>query len=180
MTQPRLPRWPLLVRFASKSEELEIARCHTPAGARLLADMVESYGHEARVVDIMAGSFVLTLPLPAVVLNPNRGRKHWSRLASAKKVYTAAAFYAATDWINRTIPKPQTPFAAIEMEPTFYFVVPRDRDRDNWGATLKAYQDGIEKAGIVKNDKDVTNLPPIFEIDRDRPRVELLITPTPN
>jgi len=181
MTKLPIPRWPVFVRFRETEDEFELCRCHTVDGAFWLRDTLNTIGHFARSHDMMAGSFVLTLPLPAVALNPNRSKgAPWQRQARVKKAYKEAGFYAATDYVNRTIPRLKIPFPAIEIEPTFFFAMKRGRDGDNWAATIKAYQDGIEAAGIVENDKDVTNLPPIFKIDRDEPRVELLIFPVLN
>lgn len=122
---------------------------------------------------------LITLPLPPVVLNPNRSRVYWRRMQEAIKSYREAGYIAAMDAVNRQ--KPAIPFKSVTLQATFYFKVKRRRDGGNWNATLKPAQDGLVDAKIILDDDDatVTNLPPILKIDRDNPRVELVITDTP-
>jgi len=49
-------------------------------------------------------------------------------------------------------------------------------DKDNALAMLKSTWDGMEDAGLIENDKYLTPLPPIFEQDKERPRVEIILT----
>ncbi len=117
-------------------------------------------------------TITITLPLPPPALSAN-SRAGWYAKARATKSYKTAAWLGALDVINRAhVP---VPFDAIEISPTFFFRKRERRDRDNWGPALKAAQDGLERAGVVKNDCTATTMPPVLKIDRDNPRVELVV-----
>ncbi len=123
-------------------------------------------------------TLTITLPLPPAVLNPNSSRVHWRRVQQAIKSYREAGYIAAMDAVNRQ--KPSVPFKAVTLQATFYFKVKRRRDGGNFESTLKPAQDGLVDAGVIVDDDyaRVTNLPPILKIDRDNPRVELVVTET--
>lgn len=123
-------------------------------------------------------SLTITLPLPPRVLTSNVS-VHYMPKSGATKRYKTAAFYATLDAINRdTDLRRRIPFGAIKIESTFFFNTDRRRDDDNWGPALKAARDGIAKAGVVRDDTTATTLPPILKLDRDNPRVELVVTET--
>ncbi len=116
---------------------------------------------------------MITLPLPPTVLSAN-ANPHRMVKARATKSYKAAAYYSALDVISRNhIP---VPFDEIVIYPTFFFRQGARRDRDNWAPALKAAQDGIAKAGFVKDDTTATTMPPEGKVAPDNPRVELVIT----
>lgn len=108
-------------------------------------------------------------------LSPN-ARMCWQ----AKKPYTSAAKteakLVALDQINRI--KDWKPFEAVRVWPTIYVPAKRNfLDDDNALSCLKPYFDGLEKAGIVKNDRRMKRMTPEFKVDAKRPRIELRIEP---
>ena len=116
-------------------------------------------------------TLTITLPLPGKLLSPN-ARPHYMALYRAKDSYRKMADRRATLALAGARPL----WTTATIQATFYHAQRRGRDRDNLNASLKSTQDGLADAGLILNDKGVTNLPPIQLIDRDRPRVELTIT----
>lgn len=122
---------------------------------------------------------IITLPLPPRTLNENVHVAHWSMRARAVKSYKTAAYYATMDAINRNPEFRQAlPLDRVELIPAIFFRSPNRRDSDNWNPALKAARDGIAKAGVVVNDETVTTMPPELKIDKNNPRVELVIQET--
>jgi crossover junction endodeoxyribonuclease RusA len=112
----------------------------------------------------------ITLPLPARALSPN-ARVHWSRKARAVKEYRLTAMLAAR---RRAQPVPLT---AATAHVVFYVKDRRRRDHDNLSASLKSAWDGIVDAGILTDDAGLRHAPIRVEVDAERPRVEITITP---
>ncbi len=117
----------------------------------------------------------IIVPLPAAVLNPN-SRVNWRKRCKATKIWREAGYIAALDAINRE--KIPMPFSRATIEPHFFFRNVRRRDDDNFSESLKAIRDGLSDAGVVSDDSDFTQLPPILDVDKDNPRVELLVRST--
>ncbi len=117
----------------------------------------------------------IVLPLPPRVLSPNcptgtRGGRFARARASAR--YKALAKSAAESL------QIHSSWERVTILATFYFKTNRRRDDVNHLAMLKAAYDGIVASGLLVDD-DFTHLqtlPPKFLIDRENPRVELLIT----
>ena len=63
---------------------------------------------------------------------------------------------------------------ALEQS-TFYCKTKAFPDGDNATAALKSAYDGIADAKIVNDDKGIIHLPPRFEHDKLKPRVEIVI-----
>jgi hypothetical protein len=61
------------------------------------------------------------------------------------------------------------------IQPIYYFRDKRRRDRDNYAAMLKSAYDGIADATSV-DDKEFIPFPCVMEVDREDPRVELIVT----
>jgi hypothetical protein len=61
------------------------------------------------------------------------------------------------------------------IQPVYYFRDKRRRDRDNYAAMLKASYDGIADATSV-DDKEFIPLPCVMGVDKEDPRVELIVT----
>ncbi len=116
----------------------------------------------------------LTLGLPPKALWSN-ARVHWRIKSRATKAYRRESRYVALEALAGR-PRPEWPEAQIQA--TFYFSCKRRRDRDNALAALKAAFDGLQDAGVVADDSGFTHLSPVMAIDKARPRVELVITPT--
>ena len=115
----------------------------------------------------------ITIPLPSRDLSPN-SRAHWGSKARIAAKYRESTKYFCLDAINRQ--RLPVPFAAVTVQPVFYFRDKRRRDRDNAGAMLKAAYDGLVDAGLLADDETLTPLVAELRIDKGNPRVELTIT----
>ena len=115
----------------------------------------------------------ITLPLPPKGLSPN-DRMHWAWKAAAVKKYRSWSAAATTEQLCKN-PKYRG-WAAAKVQPVFYFKDKRRRDRDNLAATLKAAYDGLVDAGLLVDDEGLVPLPPEIGVDRENPRVELILT----
>lgn len=111
----------------------------------------------------------VVLPLPGRTLSPN-ARVCWQAKARSVKAYRGFAFSLAQRYPRA--------WKAAEAEATFWFRDRRRRDRDNLLASLKAAFDGIAAAGVVEDDADLTHLPVRIEVDRENPRVEIILRRT--
>ncbi len=121
-------------------------------------------------------TLTIILPIPPRVLNENVHVPHWAIRSRAVKAYKAAAYFAMLNAINRNSKFCQAlPLDFVRIVPTMFFATKRRRDDDNWTPALKAYRDGIAKAGVVVDDEFITTLPPALKVNKQRPRVELLI-----
>ena len=111
----------------------------------------------------------VVLPLPDRRLSPN-ARVCWQAKARSVKAYRAFSFSLAQRYPRA--------WKSAEAQATFYFGDRRRRDRDNLLASLKAAFDGIAAAGVVEDDADLTHLPVRIEVDRENPRVEIILRRT--
>lgn len=122
-----------------------------------------------------AVSIRLTLPLPDKALSPN-ARVHWAKKARAAKAARRAAWLMATKVLREARQKPpmweRATASVVILWPTAH-----RRDVDNAAASLKAYWDGLADAGVVANDSGLVPEPPVFLVDRRRPRVEITVSP---
>lgn len=117
---------------------------------------------------------VITLPLPPKELSPNC--KPISRGAALKKGRIVKEYRTRCGFEAIAVCSSRPKFAKVAVQPTFFYPTNRNRDGDNSNASIKNAIDGaLADAEIVRNDSGVTLLPPIFSIDKDRPRVELSI-----
>lgn len=116
---------------------------------------------------------LIDLPLPHKLLHPNgRTRKHLYRAALITKARGDAklAGIAARYDANQRHPWKRATLAA-----TFYVKHHNDMDEDGLIAWLKAYRDGLADAGIVENDRGITNGPHVVVKGAKHPRVEIVI-----
>ncbi len=76
-------------------------------------------------------------------------------------------------WIAKKVPEKERIFLDI----TWYCKNKR-RDPDNIASAVKFIWDGLAEAGVIKNDgwKENGVLTNKFEIDKDNPRIEIIIT----
>ena len=111
----------------------------------------------------------VVLPLPDRRLSPN-ARVCWQAKARSVKAYRAFSFSLAQRYPRA--------WKSAEAQATFFFRDRRRRDRDNLLASLKAAFDGIAAAGVVEDDADLTHLPVRIEVDRENPRVEIILRRT--
>lgn len=89
----------------------------------------------------------IELPLPHISLHPN-SRPHYLNKARAAKKARHDAGLVAKMQRHRSCP-----WDAAILHATFY--MPRKQDSDNLVAWLKTYRDGLQDAGIVRNDSAI-------------------------
>lgn len=121
-----------------------------------------------------ARSITITLPLPHKALSPN-GRPHWRTLAGAKKKAKLAGYLATIAAGGQDLQ-----WAAASIEPTFIVKSKRyaDADHDNRIASCKAFCDGIAAAGLVVNDRVFRWREVRHDVDKNDPRLVLVVTNT--
>lgn len=113
----------------------------------------------------------IELPLPPAGLSPN-ARGAWQKKARLTKRYRELACWLTRDARRKAgLPRRAWPRAVATAH--FFWPVLRARDVDNAQASLKAAFDGMVDAGLIAGDRaDVlTHRPPVFAIDKKRPRV---------
>lgn len=129
-----------------------------------------------------APDVAIAVSLPPDILSPNANRGMPSDLKEARglvgarnqvgKAYEAEAC-AQTLRAVRTGGIPEPVGAVLRL--TFFWKSAQSRsrrDRDNAAASFKKGQDGIAK-GLGINDRRIVQLPPVFEVDKRKPRVEV-------
>ena len=121
-------------------------------------------------------SVTIILPLPPAILSPNRVHgSYGGRMAryAASKRYRRLAKDAALEQQRAT-----APWDKATVQATFYHGSRRRRDDVNALQMLKSGYDGIVESGLLVDDdhEHLTTLPATFRIDRECPRVELLIS----
>jgi len=127
--------------------------------------------------------YKITLPLPDARLSPNHSKPQSRQarilLSKAIKEYREDAMIAALEAIEEACGGPgfKPRHKAVTAQATFYHAKIRKRDRMNLSCSLKPAWDGMQDAQLIEDDWGVTELPPIREIDKDRPRVEILVWP---
>jgi len=116
--------------------------------------------------------------LPPACLSPNRPpasrRGRFAKAAATKKYRREAREAAQAEGIE------SGPWEHATIAATFYHRQRRRRDDVNALGTLKAAYDGIVDSGLLVDDdhEHLTTLPATFAIDKEAPRVELVITRT--
>jgi len=117
----------------------------------------------------------IVLPLPGRILSPNYpAGSAGSRIAKA--MATKKYRRLAREAIQAEGIESET-WEHVEMQATFFHKAKRRRDGVNFNASLKPAQDGIVDAGLVIDDdaNSWKTLPPVFKLDKDWPRVEIVI-----
>lgn len=113
---------------------------------------------------------------PEKILSPNhtvgsRGQR-MAKAAAIKKLRTKAKILFMAKY--STSFRPQWKRATVEI--VWHHKTAAFPDRDNIIGSLKAFFDGLADAGLLHNDRGLTQLPPIRFIDPENPRVVLKIT----
>lgn len=117
---------------------------------------------------------VITVPLPAKSLNPN-ARPHWSQKSRDAKFHRSVAKMEACKALVKYDKKPLWKQAVVSCEA--FYPTSRERDGDNFIASMKSTFDGLADAGIIENDSGFIHMPPVFSSARTSfPRVEITIT----
>jgi len=100
-------------------------------------------------------------------------RIHWAERKRIKDEFTHCVWALANE---SRIP----PMKCICISATLYHSTKRKRDLDNFEATLKKVtQDSLVRIGLIPDDtpEHVSWGEIVFGIDKDSPRIELVITP---
>ena len=118
-------------------------------------------------------SVTITLPIPPTCLSPN-GRAHWAKRSAATKQQRSDAMYYALEKIVGPSPKWDRAVVTIRW---FAKDEARIPDIDNAIGSTKGARDGLQDAGIIRNDRGVETIHVWRVTDRARPRVELTIQP---
>jgi len=136
--------------------------------ARAYQDAAELFDGPARSHE----SATIILRLPNRALSPNARVHHFARAAATKKYRKEAREATAAQGID------SGPWERATIAATFYHKTARRRDDVNAMAMLKPAYDGIVDAGLLVDDdhEHLTTLPASFALDKQEPRVELVIT----
>ncbi|QDP52444.1 MAG: hypothetical protein Unbinned1606contig1000_3 [Prokaryotic dsDNA virus sp.] len=117
------------------------------------------------------------MTLPDKSLSPN-SRSHWavkSRHKAAHRNEAAVLTRQALVDVGLGVD-----WSTVLVKPYFFYPTKRKRDRDNCSAMLKAARDGIADAlrewGIIEDDDCFIPMPSSISVDRERPRVEIVIS----
>jgi hypothetical protein len=75
------------------------------------------------------------------------------------------------------IPLESLPWPRVTAQETYYWPTRRRRDVRNAESSMKAYYDGFVQAGLLADDdiEHLTHLPSRFELDKDNPRVVVVL-----
>jgi Holliday junction resolvase RusA-like endonuclease len=98
--------------------------------------------------------------LPPKEVKANYGRQHGShwKVSKAKAAYKQMAFLAAK---SPAVPRLQRPIKYARVQYTAYWPSNRNRmDPDNLIFAMKSALDGIVKARVLDDDREITLLPP--------------------
>lgn len=136
---------------------------------------------QAEVAAIIRGDYVrqkptkqpplrleITIPIPPSRTKPNAGHGHMQAVARAvKQQRMDAATAAKLALINGNHQPPM--WERAEVQATFWRRHPNSRlmDQDNAVSWLKHTWDGLQDAGIVRNDRGLTHLPPIQRLGKE-------------
>jgi crossover junction endodeoxyribonuclease RusA len=120
-------------------------------------------------------SFVIVLPLPPAILNPNCaissiGGRFAKAAASKKQRRLACEAVLEANIMS-------IPWGRVKVRPVFACKTKRRRDTDNAIASLKSAYDGIVDSGLIEDDTPefMERAEPAFVVDREYPRLELHI-----
>ena len=120
-------------------------------------------------------TLTIVVSLPSKDLSPN-ARVYWRRKSEAVKLARQEAKLKAESAMNelnwRKPPRWKSATVAIH----WYARTRHKTDSDNMLASCKAVFDGLEDAGIVENDRQMTYLPPVKHVDAKNPRLEIDVT----
>jgi len=116
-------------------------------------------------------TITIEIPLPHPGVTPNQ-QEHSGKRFSLNKKAREIGFCCAFAALNRAdAPRWKKATASVVR----YGKVARDCDRDNMISSLKHQIDGVCDAGIIENDKGLLWGEVRFDVDRDNPRVEIVI-----
>jgi len=117
----------------------------------------------------------ILMRLPPKALSPN-ARGHWAKRGRAYRRYKEDACLLAL--AAQGGPAGRREWRRARVVCHFFYRVRRRRDGDNLIASMKAAFDGLEAAGVVRDDSGLIQVPPRITVDRQtRPRVEITVEP---
>lgn len=116
--------------------------------------------------------------IPSAALSPN-SRSHWRvkhKASQSIKKSTAASVRIAIsmDQVEGL------PWHEVTLQATYYHSCKRRRDPDNLVALLKYPIDGLVLGGLLIDDDMITLKPVQRLIDKENPRLELVVSPSPS
>jgi hypothetical protein len=114
-------------------------------------------------------SLSITVPFPPRCLWPNSRGQHRFK-TDVRRAFKDECFVAAH---AAKAGRGPFPWPAAIMGARFYQPDARSRDRDNANGSLKYAIDAIVNAGLLENDRDVSTLMPIMDIDKGNSRAVL-------
>ena len=123
-------------------------------------------------------SVLIVTKIPSAALSPN-SRSHWRvkhKASKSIKKTTATSVHTATA-LDMT---EGMPWHEVELQATYYHSCKRRRDPDNLIALLKYPIDGLVLGGLLLDDDMITLKPVIRLIDKENPRLELLVSRSPS
>jgi len=96
-------------------------------------------------------------------------KEHWAKYAGEKHNRTEEIAYLAKSQIKGKYQKVDLAFT--------WFCKNKKRDKDNIIAGQKFVLDGLVAAGVIENDgwEQIGNISHFFSIDKENPRVEVII-----
>lgn len=121
-------------------------------------------------------TILVTLPIPSPKLSRNYTPVSKQGVGMVRNLIKKHKLLAI-DAIDQ-LKIPNTPWDKVETQETYYFKTNRRRDIRNAEALCKAYYDGFVEAGLMADDNHniLSHLPTKLDVDKDNPRVEILLT----
>ena len=114
-------------------------------------------------------TLIIPCELPDLNTTLSESKRHWSKYSQLKREYTALVAALARRQLRPVVS------GCVHLSFVWYCRV-RRKDPDNISAAgRKVILDGLVSAGILQNDgwKQVIGFSDSFEVDRDKPRVEV-------
>ena len=107
--------------------------------------------------------------LNTIIKESKRGRGKWQPYNDIKQEHTERIAWIAKAKIKKKLEK-------IDLE-IKWICKDKRKDKDNIMAGTKFILDGLVAAGIIENDgwKQIGDISHKFEVDKDNPRIEVLI-----
>ena len=124
----------------------------------------------------MSESILVTLPIPSPKLSRNYTPISKQGIGMVRNLIKKHKLLAIEEIDKLNIYT--KPWEKVETQETYYFKTNRRRDIRNAEALCKAYYDGFVEAGLMADDNHniLTHQPTKLDVDRENPRVEILLT----
>lgn len=112
---------------------------------------------------------MLVIPGPPPLSQNQQERMHWAQRRRLRVWWAKQAWYV---WLEAGRPR----FERVTVQYRLFFETNRYRDDDNYVGGCKPVLDGLKGHAFPDDDsRTVTVLPPVFGVDRDKPRTEIVI-----